>query len=139
MILLNTFIVPLFTPKGPKIFENFIHASHYICLVVLGQGERTEFLIELADFHAQFTFFNVTRKVVWLPDHETFRPQCLKLLKTDPNFKEEDYEKVRMFALSPVMDIAKFTILDEELKDKTISSILIKKAFWVAGLKELES
>jgi len=139
MILLNTFIVPLFTPKAPQIFENFIHASHHICLVVIGKDERTEFLVELADFHAQFSFFNVDRKVIWLPDHDTFRSQSIELLKTDPDFDESTYEQVRMFALSPIEDQAKMIIMDEELRQRNVASILIKKAFWVAGLKEVNT
>jgi len=139
MILLNTFIVPLFTSKAPKIFENFIHASHHICLVVIGKDERAEFLVELADFHAQFTFFDVTRKVIWLPDHDTFRSQCLALLKTDPDFDESTYEKVRIFSLSPIEDEAKMIIMNEELRNRNITSILIKKAFWVAGIKARNS
>ena len=138
MTLKNTLELPGVETDPETKFKALIYDNKHIVFVVIGSKKKCKTILKWADLYANSSPQGVKRKVVWLANHSLLKDSCLELLKTSNNFKEDQYNNVLAFVLSPQKHQAKYIFVDDPVKpDKNILPMHIGGAY--AKASELET
>jgi hypothetical protein len=132
MELYNTLIIASNQPDYIKDFQDMIFENEFIVFVVIGTDHISKKIVERADSFADDRPRKVVRKVIWVPNHDLLRSECLELLTTSAGFQANDYEKVLAFVLSPRLHETKDIIW----RDETVDDLRIGYAYVRAGKRE---
>ena len=132
MELYHTLVIDPNDPAHPAAFRALIFDNSHVVFVVIGASNASKTVVEKADYYADGAPRRVLRKVIWVPDHELLKTDCLNLLASSPDFIPADYSKVMAFTLSPRWHETKYIIW----KDDTVDDFLISQAYWKASLRE---
>ena len=106
MNLKRTTIIPLDDAAlAASIFKSFIEKEMMIIMVIIGDTSTVREAITKADNLAQLSYFKMERWVLWLRNHDILSKTLKGHLKdSDADNSDEDYDNIKCFCFSPVLD-----------------------------------
>ena len=108
----RTTIIPLDDkPLAKLIFDAFINKEFMILMVILGDTESIREALPKADNLATKIYFGMERWVLWIRDYEILEATIKAQLTALDEHKEVEYNDVKCFCFSPVLDAATGFIL----------------------------
>lgn len=106
MNLKRTSIIPLDDKALARIiFDAFIEKEFMIVMVILGDTDSIREALTKADNLATKSYFGMERWVLWIRNHDILEIPLKELLKnSDDDKASADYEDIKCFCFSPVID-----------------------------------
>ncbi len=132
----RTTIIPLDDKELAKsIFDAFINKEFMILMIILGDNESIRESLPRADNLATQTYFNMERWVLWVRDYDILADSLKNQLeKKDESGEEEvNYNDVKCFCFSPILDEAAGVIL----KNGRLSYLTLQNSFFRAQNHDL--
>jgi len=130
MNLKRTTIIPLDDAAlAESIFKSFIEKEMMIIMVIIGDTETVREAIPKADNLAQLSYFKMERWVLWLRNYEILSETLKVHLKvSDAENADEDYDNIKCFCFSPILDQIDGVIL----KNGQLSYASLQQSFFRA-------
>lgn len=130
MNLKRTTIIPLDDAAlAESIFKSFIEKEMMIIMVIIGDTETVREAIPKADNLAQLSYFKMERWVLWLRNYDILSETLKGHLKaSDAENADEDYDNIKCFCFSPILDQIDGVIL----KNGQLSYASLQQSFFRA-------
>ncbi len=125
----RTTIIPLDDkPLAQIIFDAFIDKEFMILMIILGDTNSIREALPKADNLATKAYFGMERWVLWIRDYVVLEDTLREQLKAHDENEDVEYEDVKCFCFSPVLDAATGIIL----KNGRLSYASLQQSFFKA-------
>jgi|GEM_PF-3395983 len=125
----RTTIIPLDDPELAKqLFDAYLNKEFMILMIILGDTETIREAMPKADNLATKSYFGMERWVFWVRNHDILADSLIPILEANDEAGNLEYESVKCFCTSPVLDAASGIIL----KNGELNYRTLQKSFFMA-------
>ncbi|MCB0522201.1 MAG: hypothetical protein H6577_13905 [Lewinellaceae bacterium] len=113
-------------------FKSLIFEKKFVVFVVVGNDDKSKWLVQTADVFANGAPQGVERKVIWVPENTTLKTHLHNLLSTSANYHPDDYPRMNAFTISPQKHEVKYLFYT----DSTYMPLHVSLGYWWASQPE---